>query len=68
MKIVICLNMRIRLFMEQCGMSYRKTDFTYLPLHLDYYLYYSIEGSSIPWNEDMLCIPNADMHYVLFAI
>ncbi len=30
--------------------------------HLDYYLYYSIEGSSIPWNEDMLCIPNADMH------
>ncbi len=30
--------------------------------HLDYYLYYSIDGTSIPWNEDMLCIPDADMH------
>ena len=30
--------------------------------HLDYYLYYSIEGTDIPWNEDMLCIPDADMH------
>lgn len=30
--------------------------------HLDYYLYYSVEGTAIPWNEDMLCIPDADMH------
>lgn len=30
--------------------------------YLDYYLYYSIDGTSIPWNEDMLCIQNADMH------
>jgi hypothetical protein len=29
--------------------------------HLDYYLYYSIEGSSIPFYEDMKCIPDADM-------
>ncbi|MEZ5197835.1 MAG: hypothetical protein R2764_16040 [Bacteroidales bacterium] len=30
--------------------------------HLDYYLYYSIDGTPIYWDEDMLCIPNADMN------
>ena len=29
--------------------------------HLDYYLYYLIKGTDIPYSEDMKCIPDADM-------